>query len=264
MQLRFRSLWQLLARFVVVLSILQPSLTLAANEKDETWYQVEVIVAQRTDRSATLETFPFQPASISWPRGAVLNKFDPITSDRNQLDNVEFIILPKDQHILNNEARILVNHEDYNLLVHQSWRQILKGNKIINWVDIKGGYAWGGHQQLEGSLGFSKGRFLHIHSELHLNQFPSIQSASSQRAKQTLFSVGQSLIPIIQTRYSLVQRRKMRSKELHYLDHPQLVLLVKIIPFTPAEPILEGTLDVEINAADEPTLVDLTVPGNAE
>ena len=264
MQLRFRSLWQLLARFVVVLSILQPSLTLAANEKDETWYQVEVIVAQRTDRSATLETFPFQPASISWPRGAVLNKFDPITSDRNQLDNVEFIILPKDQHILNNEARMLANHENYNLLVHQSWRQILKGNKNINWIDIKGGYAWGGHQQLEGSLGFSKGRFLHIHSELHLNQFPSIQGASSQRAKQTLFSVGQSLIPIIQTRYSLVQRRKMRSKELHYLDHPKLVLLVKIVPFTPAEPILEGTLDVEINAADEPTLVDLTVPGNAE
>ena len=97
-----------------------------------------------------------------------------------------------------------------------------------------------------------------------MNQFPSIQSASSQRAKQTLFSAGQSLIPIIQTRYSLVQRRKMRSKELHYLDHPKLVLLVKIIPFTPAEPILEVTLEVEINAADEPTLVDLTATGNAE
>ena len=56
----------------------------------------------------------------------------------------------------------------------------------------------------------------------------------------------------------------MRSKELHYLDHPKLVLLVKIIPFTPAEPILEVTLEVEINAADEPTLVDLTATGNAE
>jgi hypothetical protein len=263
MQLRFLSLWQLLARFVVLLSILQPSLALAANEKGETWYQVEIIVAQRTDRSTTLETFPFQPAPISWRGGRTLTPFDPETSNRNELENVEFINLPSDLRILNNEARMLENNADYNLLAHKSWRQIIKGNKAINWIDINGGYAWGGHQQLEGSLGFSKGRFLHVHSELHLNQFPSIQSASSQRAKQRLFSAGQSLVPIVETRYSLIQRRKMRSKELHYIDHPKLVLLVKIIPFTPAEPILEE-VEVKVAVEDEPTLVDLTAPSIVE
>ena len=53
----------------------------------------------------------------------------------------------------------------------------------------------------------------------------------------------------------------MRSKELHYIDHPKLVLLVKIIPFTPAEPILE---EVEVKVEDEPTLVDLTAPSTVE
>jgi hypothetical protein len=257
--------WRLFTAFFVALLMLQTTLTFAANENDETWYQIEVIVAQRTDNTPTLEAFPFQPAPISWHGGRTLTPFDPETSNRNELENVEFINLPSDLRILNNEARMLENNDDYNLLAHKSWRQIIKGNKVINWIDINGGYAWAGHQQLEGSLGFSKGRFLHVHSELHLNQFPSIQSASSQRAKQRLFSAGQSLVPIVETRYSLIQRRKMRSKELHYIDHPKLVLLVKIIPFTPAEPILEEVgVEVEVEVADEPTLVDLTAPSIVE
>jgi hypothetical protein len=254
---------------VATLLMLQPTLVLAAGKKNDTWYQIEVIIAQRTDHLPTLESFPFQPPPISWNRGQTLTPFDPETSDRDLLENVEFVSLPTDQLILKNEARMLEKNAGYKVLVHQSWRQILKGNKTINWVDIRGGYAWAGHQQLEGSLGFSKGRFLHVHSDLHLNQFPSIQSTSSQRAKQNLLSAGQSLVPIVETRYSLTQRRKMRSNELHYLDHPKLVLLVKVIPYTPAEPILEPiteaalAISVETDSiapVNEPPLIDLMAP----
>ena len=229
----------------------------AATEKDETWYQIEVIVATRVDNLPTLESFPFQPGDISWHQGKSLTQFDLATGNPNLLENTEFINLPKDQRSLNNEARTLANNANYKVLVHQSWRQILKGDKSITWIDIKDRYDWAGQQQLKGSVGFSKGRYLHIFSELHLNQFPSVRSASSQRAKQKLLSSGQSLVPIVETRYSLIQRRKMRSKELHYLDHPKLVLLVKVIPFTPAEPI------VETPSEDAPKLIDLTAPSNA-
>lgn len=229
-----------------------------AGDKKETWYQIEIIVAKRTDTKPLDEIFPFQPAPLTWHRGRTLTEFDAETENSSDLDYKQFIKLPTNQHLLNNEARQLTSSGAYVVLEHKGWRQILAGDKTINWVDIKGGYAWGGHQQLEGSLGFSKGRFLHVHSDLHYNQFPSVASLSSQQAKQALLSAGQSLVPIVETRYSLLQRRKMRSNELHYLDHPELVLLVKIIPYTPAEPILEA-ID-----ADEPILLDLTVPSNAE
>jgi len=258
MRSRFLPHWHVFTAFFMVLLMLQPTLALAADDKDETWYQIEIIIAKRGDKVPTLEAFPFQPAPISWHHGRTLAHFDPEVSDRNELENVEFIALPADQRILNNEVQTLANHEDYEILVHQSWRQILRGNKAIHWIDIKGDYTWAGHQQLEGSLGFSKGRYLHIHSELHLNQFPTIESASSRHTKQKFLSDRQSLVPIIETRYSLIQRRKMRSQELHYLDHPKLVLLVKVIPYTPAEPILEAI------PADEPKLVDLTAPSTAE
>jgi hypothetical protein len=282
MRSKYITHWQfsqnhLLTTLVAGLLMLQPALVLAADEKDEIWYQIEVIIAQRTDHLPTLESFPFQPPPTSWNRGQTLTPFDPETSDRNLLENVEFVNLPTDQLILKNEGRMLEKNADYKILIHQGWRQIIKGNKTINWVDIRGGYAWAGHQQLEGSLGFSKGRFLHVHSDLHLNQFPSIQSTSSQRAKQNLLSAEHSLMPIVETRYSLIQRRKMRSNELHYLDHPKLVLLVKVIPYTPAEPILEAILEPipeaalvitvvtdSVAPANEPTLLDLTAPSIVE
>jgi hypothetical protein len=224
---------------------------------DKTWYQIEVIIAQRADATANLENFDLQPAAAKWPAGRRLSSFDPQNGNRNLLENTEFIDLPVDQKMLNAEARRLSGKGELQVLNHHSWRQILDADKRINWIDIKGGYAWGGHQQLEGSLGFSKGRYLHIHSNIHLNQFPSVTS-SSDLTKHSLLSAGQSLIPVIETRFSLIQRRKMRSNELHYLDHPKLILLVKIIPFAPAEPIVEADL--------EPTtvLVDLTKPTLAE
>jgi len=256
------TLWGLLSSFTWLLLAANAPLANATEANDETWYQIEVVIAQRTKVTQLEEQFPFQPAPITWPRGRKLSDFNKKEDDHSQLDNVEFIRLPADQNKLNTEARNLAKQGDYKVLVHQSWRQILRPNKAINWVDIKGGYAWAGHQQLEGSLGFSKGRYLHIHSNLYLNQFPSIASNSSQRAKQQLLSAGRSLVPIVETRYSLIQRRKMRSKELHYLDHPKLVLLVKIIPFTPAQPIIEAEPIPELKPA--PALVDLTVPTPAE
>ena len=162
MQARPFSHSQLTTMLLSVLLTLQSALAWTAEEKDETWYQIEVIIAKRGANVQTLESFALRPDSIAWPQGQILRPFDPEVSDRNELENVEFIALPADQRILNNEVQTLANHEDYEVLVHQSWRQILRGNKAIHWIDIKGDYTWAGHQQLEGSLGFSKGRYLHM------------------------------------------------------------------------------------------------------
>ena len=258
MRSRPLSHWHLCTALISAALMLQPTQALAADDKDETWYQIEVIIAKRGDQIPTLETFALQPAPITWHQGRSLTPVDPEIISHSPIENVEFIILPADQRILNNEARTLDKNPEYEVLVHQSWRQILKGNKAITWIDIKAGNAWAGHQHLEGSVGFSKGRYLHIFSDLHLNQFPIIKNSNSQRSDQHPLDAGESLLPAVETRYSLIQRRKMRSNELHYLDHPKLVLLVKVIPYTPAEPILEAI------PANTPILVDLTAPSNAD
>lgn len=259
MQARPFSYSQLTTMLLSVLLTLQSALAWTAEEKDETWYQIEVIIAKRGANVQTLESFALRPDSIAWPQGQILRPFDPDTSDFTELENVEFIALPSEQRMLNNEVQTLHNNKSYQVLMHQSWRQILQGNKAINWIDIKAGNTWAGHYQLEGSLGFSKGRFLHVHSQLHLNQFPSVIDESDLPEQTKSLTTWRSWVPTVERRYSLIQRRKMRSKELHYLDHPKLVLLVKIIPYEPAEPILEAEIVLEATPDDTPTLVDLTV-----
>ena len=250
---------QLATMLLSVLLTLQSAFAWTAEEKDETWYQIEVIIAKRGANVQTLESFAFRPDSIAWPQGRILPSLGPDTSDFTELENVEFIALPSEQRMLNNEVQTLNNNKGYKVLMHQSWRQILKGNKAINWIDIKAGNTWAGHHHLEGSLGFSKGRFLHVHSQLHLNQFPSVIDESELPEQTRSLTPRQSWVPSVERRYSLIQRRKMRSKELHYLDHPKLVLLVKIIPYEPAEPILEAENVLEATPEGTPTLVDLTV-----
>lgn len=241
----------------ISLALLLPDLSLAASDKNQTWYQIEVIVAKRIDQNISLEAFPFEPASIT-SGSRVLAEFNADIGNPFQLDNEEFISLPLDLRILNNEVKALTNNDQYDVLLHQSWRQILIGNKAINWINIGSGYSWGGHQQLEGRLGFSKGRFLHIFSDLHLNQFQSFATDMSQRTIRQSLQLDRSLAPQIKTRYSLVQRRKMRSKELHYLDHPKLVLLVKVIPYTPAETMINTDAIIATIPAMEITLADPT------
>jgi hypothetical protein len=238
-------------------ALLVPDLSLAASDKNQTWYQIEVIVAKRIDQNISLEAFPSEPAAIA-SGSRVLAEFNADIGNPFQLDNEEFISLPLDLRILNNEVKALTNNDQYDVLLHQSWRQILIGNKAINWINIGSGYSWGGHQQLEGRLGFSKGRFLHIFSDLHLNQFQSFATDMSQRASRQSLQLDRSLAPQIKTRYSLVQRRKMRSKELHYLDHPKLVLLVKVIPYTPAETMINTDAIITTIPAMEITLADPT------
>jgi len=244
-------------------ALLLPDLSLAASDKNQTWYQIEVIVAKRIDQNISLEAFPSEPASIT-SGSRVLAEFNADIGNPFQLDNEEFISLPLDLRILNNEVKALTNNDQYDVLLHQSWRQILIGNKAINWINIGSGYSWGGHQQLEGRLGFSKGRFLHIFSDLHLNQFQSFATDMSQRASRQSLQLDRSLAPQIKTRYSLVQRRKMRSKELHYLDHPKLVLLVKVIPYTPAETMINTDAIITTIPAMEITLADPTELNGAE
>jgi hypothetical protein len=101
----------------------------------------------------------------------------------------------------------------------------------VVWLQINGGKEQHGHHQLEGAIGVSMGRFLHLHTQLHLNQFITNPNPTSNNASQFI-SIPYQQAQISQ-RYSMQQQRKMRSKELHYLDHPKLILLVRFDPYTP-------------------------------
>ncbi|MBA1148854.1 hypothetical protein H0Z60_17530 [Ectothiorhodospiraceae bacterium WFHF3C12] len=77
--------------------------------------------------------------------------------------------------------------------------------------------------RLYGTLTLFRGRYLHIDADLRY-RMRRYQASWTEREFQ-------SGPPV----YVLTQRRRMRSGELHYLDHPALGLLIKVTPLE-AEP----------------------------
>lgn len=110
--------------------------------------------------------------------------------------------------------------------------------------------------QIEGTLRLILSRYLHIETDLLLKEpldgqpmnndaqqanvvifsEPAMPAsgAPGQAAKPDLFAMAQeNAAPAPYRVYFMHQSRRMRSGELHYLDHPLFGMLIKVTPFQP-------------------------------
>lgn len=154
-------------------------------------------------------------------------------------------------HQLLEEAKALIEHEDYRILYHRSWRQpgmnkdnavsviiendipripyatapvagqqallnsdLVEYDKIINQRLPK-------LNNLKGLITINLSRFLHIQTNIQYTEHVPVKNKDE---------TDPSAVVIKPQVYQLKQTRKMRSKELHYLDNPKLGMLVYITP----------------------------------
>ncbi len=175
-----------------------------------------------------------------------------------------FYKLPKDTLELNPLAQDLRRKSGYRVLFHEAWRQPVQSEETAKSVLINGGKTYGEHTELEGSLKISVSRYLHIHTNLWFAEFipnfgqnienwpqlpakpqvnvrpsttdnilsPNVNTTDySEPVLDNEYSKIISQPYVIDQLYTLKQRRRMRSGELHYIDHPVLGLLIKVIPY---------------------------------
>lgn len=85
----------------------------------------------------------------------------------------------------------------YSILYHKGWSQraLPKEESTAAWIEIPG--------LLEGTINLHKKRFLHVTADLVFNSFEG-----SVRLNES---------------------RRLKSKELHYLDHPLFGMLVRVV-----------------------------------
>jgi hypothetical protein len=74
---------------------------------------------------------------------------------------------------------------------------------------------------MEGTVTLSLNRYLHAHVDLLLRRPRGIDPSSG--------------LPTTST-YRLQAHRRMRSGELHYIDHPAMGILILVTPFQPNPP----------------------------
>lgn len=310
-------------------------------QKEERWFEIEVVVFQQNAANNTTEHWPQQP-TLAYPDNWVVlqspnseeAESDTIKTHSNSTNaSVDiardaFYQLPKDLRQLNPHAAALDRKPSYRVLFHEAWRQPVKEKNEAENIIVLGGDQFNRHFELEGSINVSVSRYLHLDTNLWLNQFspnygqskeqfvqpplaPQFVSAderanisgddtSSNNAEThkpdssdqnntnsglntelftmpaASFNAGQSLesstlgltgnqwqaqessLPTqfdqlldntyyINQSIVLQQQRRMRSKELHYIDHPVLGVLIHITPYEAPEKPAEDSDLIELN-----------------
>lgn len=202
-------------------------------------YAIEVIMfANKAGLLQTAEQF-------------ALNQIIPAPRDGLLLDKVEeesqWQPLTEDDHILNGVANRLKQSGKYRILKHVAWRQpaVDKANSIP--ILIRAGRDFSELfperayrsfefsdtsessnqenitsevRELDGTLNIVIGRYIHLYTDL-VYRLPR----SNPTTLQDALNRDQILVD-----YAIKSHRRMRSKELHYIDHPLVGILIEATP----------------------------------
>ena len=165
----------------------------------------------------------------AWPREDD-HGVSPGTGESRSLDEVmaslphsfeqdaDWQALPDSARKLTAVAEALRRSSNYRPLAHLHWRQALMEPAVAQSIDIASLSGARGDRtvpRVEGSLRLSVARYLHMETDLRLVEGERYVSQDGQTAV-----------------YRLHQSRRMRSGELHYIDHPRIGVLALVTPST--------------------------------
>lgn len=233
-------------------------------ENDIRYYDVEFILFEHIDaknrQSEDWQARRLPPASDepepSHQLGTpyALEKKSPY--DRKAM----FTILPRSQWQLIPEAELLKKSKTRRILSHVAWRQPGLAKDQAVWVNFKNmvnsnkilvpGKKTGSADFLTGEKEFSPyiegkvkvmlARYLHVDTDILYFADPLPRVATNTSVENTVDVSGETediQYAAHEPEVFLLKqlRRRMRSKELHYLDHPVLGMLLMITPYEKPE-----------------------------
>ncbi len=221
----------------------------AYGQNEGRWYQVEILIFKQNNANYDDEI---------WRRD--LQLFYP--SDSQFLGKT----LPNTTHQLGGHNYVLRKSEDYKVLFHKAWIQQMWGKNQSPSIIIRGGENYTNHRELEGTIKIHIGRYLHVTTDLWLSDYPPIPFNNAALNDESSINEGGLNLPNVndlstsidqssvwptlpplpnsdnnerttifdkddQPRViTLRETRSMRSKETHYIDHPAMGLLVRMLP----------------------------------
>lgn len=227
--------------------------------EDVRYYDVEIIVIENLAQNAKqAENWPLdvnlpRPEKLitlgePFPAEWLPAEFDPAIS---------YMLLPADKLQLNAEAEKIEQSKTQRVLFHTAWRQpgldkdlslpvyfkreltanglnndsLTTNRTITNSRESEIPAKASNSSVLEGVLRVTLARYLHFEADLTyrakiaevINNENPFAVLDSEKKRETL--IKQGVIHLNE------ERRRIRSNELHYLDHPVLGVLLRITPY---------------------------------
>ena len=137
----------------------------------------------------------------------------------------------------------------FQVLNHNSWIQPINAESTS--ILIQTGQRYDDRFEVEGTLSFSRSRYLHVQTDLWYTQFePRSIGMNTNEAEFTsklndeVLRRYKALVAVEKQRglyfaaktHRMIQSRRIRSSELHYLDHPLFGVVVRISRYEPEIP----------------------------
>ena len=150
--------------------------------------------------------------------------------------------LPEESFRLRRESRQVQRRAGGRMLFHGRWLQAVPPRNAPLPVILPDTAETGPGKELSGSVEVTLGRYLHFQARLNYLA-PALGTQPYQVAlspQGTSTPAGPERSEQLQQRgfMTLAQSRRMRSEELHYIDHPKLGIVVRIDPVTVPEELL--------------------------
>ncbi len=150
---------------------------------------------------------------------------------------------PAENFVLGREASRVTRTGIGRVLFHGRWLQNVPERDAPDPIFIRAGeqltVPWQ-VRELVGSVGVTLGRYLHFQAQLFLHG-PGFGLLPTGAAMNPDGSPALQERPLPGPAYMVLsESRRMRSGELHYLDHPKLGVLVRIDPVTLPADLLEA------------------------
>lgn len=194
-------LFKKLTRLIVIALFMFLPITKLIAKTDNQLYQVELIAfayPETNNGTSNAETFPLYPVLPDYPNSISLTSYDGTLALYQDL--------PRSMFMLNREANLIARKENYQVLYHHGWLQKAGSSKKVI-LKSSGGDDQGIAPNFSGTIKVRKGYYYIADINIALTQADNLNT------------------PIV-----IKTRRKLKSKELHYIDHPKLGLLIGIYP----------------------------------
>jgi len=107
-----------------------------------------------------------------------------------------------------------------------------------------------GLYELEGKITIALSRYLHTYTDLVLRRPRLTVDPKTRNAAQDSYLAAYAADTRILNNHSLKEHRRMRSKNLHYLDNPEFALLILITPYEVPEDFAEAPVETETSTSE--------------
>lgn len=183
------------------------------------WFQVELIFFEPVHSAATGEVWPI-PKEAATAERPVMELTPPLKNGARQgLAPAAFQLLDPSNFAMAELSRKLLSSRQYRILSHIAWRQ-----PTVELNNSRAVHVFEKRKRFDGTVTVSLSRFLHLKTDITYYN-PEVY-LGEQIAQQNIDT------PNIE-HFKLVESRRMRSNEIHYIDHPYFGIIALITPYEP-------------------------------